>query len=142
MNKYLLITLAILSALALWPGCAPQDKPNRDILFQVSTIPALMMGVYDGSITIGELAKYGDFGIGTLANLDGEMVELDGKFYQVKLDGTVSPVPDDAKTPFAEVTYFDDDHTFTLDKPLDLNQLQAYIDTLLPTTNIFFMPSG
>ncbi|MDE3226620.1 MAG: acetolactate decarboxylase, partial [Nitrospirota bacterium] len=50
-------------------------------LFQTSTIGALMEGVYDGEVTYGELAKHGDFGLGTFNALDGEMIAFDGTFY-------------------------------------------------------------
>jgi acetolactate decarboxylase len=30
------------------------------------------------------LKEYGDFGIGTFEGLDGEMVAVDGNFYQIK----------------------------------------------------------
>jgi len=33
------------------------------------------------------LKQYGDFGLGTFDGLDGEMIGLEGKFYQVKADG-------------------------------------------------------
>jgi len=47
----------------------------------------LLEGIYDGETTYGELKQHGGFGLGTLNGLDGEMVGLDGKFYQVKTDG-------------------------------------------------------
>jgi acetolactate decarboxylase len=34
--------------------------------------------------------EHGDFGLGTFANLDGEMVVLDGRVYQVQGTGRVS----------------------------------------------------
>src|SRR5690349_2520856 len=52
-------------------------------LFQVSTTGALVQGVYRGAMTLGTLREHGDFGLGTFDGLDGEMVALDGKFYQV-----------------------------------------------------------
>ena len=64
-------------------GCATQttspeyaDNPiaQRDTLVQISTIDALLNGVYDGVMTFGTLKEYGDFGIGTFEALDGEMV--------------------------------------------------------------------
>jgi len=38
---------------------------NQNSMYQVSTINALMQGVYDGDITIKTLQQQGDFGIGT-----------------------------------------------------------------------------
>ena len=102
MNKYWLIALAVLTvSLASIAGCSPAIQVDRDTIFQTSTIGALMKGIYDGQMTVGELRHYGDFGLGTFDALDGEMVELDGKFYQIKADGSVYAVPDNIKPPFA-----------------------------------------
>lgn len=109
---------------------------DRDTLQQVSTIQALKGGAYDGCVTYGELKRAGDFGIGTFDAIDGEMIELDGVVYQVKLDGSVHVAPDDATAPYATVTFFDADRVFELAEPLDYAGLQRHVDTLLPTLNI------
>jgi len=139
MNKHRLIAPALLIAsLISAAGCSPAIQVDRDTIFQTSTIGALMKGIYEGQMTVGELRPYGDFGLGTFEALDGEMVELDGRFYQVKLDGSVYAVPDSIKTPFAAVTFFDNDKAVGLDRQLDLNGLQSYMDTLLPGVNLFY----
>jgi acetolactate decarboxylase len=123
MRRVLLIFL-ILSLLS--PGAAALAAAPK-ILFQFSTLPALMNGLYDGEFSFKQLEKHGNFGLGTFNNLDGEMVALDGRFYQVKTDGRAYAVNPAQKTPFAEVTFFQPDQTLTLSKPLDLKQLQDYL---------------
>jgi acetolactate decarboxylase len=108
------------------------------LLFQTSTLQALMDGVYDGDLTYNELARHGDFGIGTFNALDGEMVGLGGKFYQIRSDGRVYPVDRSMKTPFAEVTFFKANQTHMLEKPLTYRQLTDYITTLLPSPNLLY----
>src|SRR5271154_6482402 len=76
---------------------------DHSTLFQVSTSTALVQGVYDGVVRVGELKQHGDFGLGTFDGLDGEMLALDGHFYQVQGSGKVSESSDDAKVPFAVV---------------------------------------
>ncbi len=109
-----------------------------EVLYQSSTINALLNGIYEGELTFKDLKKYGNFGIGTFNSLDGEMIGLNGKFYQIRADGVAYPVGDSVKTPFAVVTFFEPDKTFVLDKSLDFNQINEYLDNLLPTKNIFF----
>jgi acetolactate decarboxylase len=75
-------------------------------LFQVSTSGALVAGVYSGVVSVQSILKHGDFGLGTFANLDGEMVVLDGRAYQVQGSGKVSEAASDAAAPFAVVTRF------------------------------------
>src|SRR5215212_6113137 len=77
---------------------------DQSTLFQVSTSAALVEGVYGGVATIGELKRHGSFGLGTFDGLDGEMLALDGHFYQVPGVGGVSEARDDARAPFAVVT--------------------------------------
>ena len=47
-------------------------------LFQVSTSGALVQGIYQRAVSSKVLLDYGDFGLGTFVDLDGEMVVLDG----------------------------------------------------------------
>lgn len=78
-------------------------------LFQVSLLQALALGDYDGSISLGELKKHGDIGIGTFDGLDGEMIMLDGIVYKASADGNVYRMKDEETTPFANVTFAKDD---------------------------------
>lgn len=131
----LVVTLLFLASLAF--GCS-NSQVNREILFQTSTLGALLEGVYDGNMTFKELKTHGDLGIGTFNSLDGEMVELAGEFYQIKADGIAYPVDDSMKTPFAAVTFFEADESVVLGNVSDYNQLEQYLDSLLPTENIFY----
>jgi acetolactate decarboxylase len=77
------------------------------VLFQASTIGALLAGAFDGDLSFRELAQHGDLGLGTLNHLDGEMIALDGGFFRADVDGNVEPVAPDERTPFAVVTRFE-----------------------------------
>ncbi|MBP8645967.1 MAG: acetolactate decarboxylase [Syntrophobacteraceae bacterium] len=123
-----LLTTALVSA------CA-HSTPRKDTVFQASTISALMEGVYDGETTFGELRKHGDTGIGTFNGLDGEMIAVNSRFFQVKSDGKAYPVEDSSRTPFAVMTFFHPDRTFSLDQPLSYKELEARLDQALPTQN-------
>jgi acetolactate decarboxylase len=138
MRKLTALVLALLAVPELLiSGCTPAIRTDRDTLFQESTISALMKGVYDGDMTVGQLRPYGDFGLGTFQALNGEMLELDGTFYRAQLDGTIVVVPDDTITPFAVTTFFDNDQTYRVDSRMDLNQLQSYVDGKLVSENFF-----
>lgn len=111
---------------------------GNDVLFQTSTINALLKSVFDGEMTFGELKQHGGFGLGTFNSLDGEMIALDNKFYQIKADGNVYGVDDSQITPFAVVTFFDVDKSISPTSLLSYEQLQIYIDESLPTNNIYY----
>ena len=86
---------------------------------------------------MGELKTHGDFGLGTFDGLDGEMIELDGKVFQVRADGHAHPVEDSARTPFATVSFFKADESARLDRPCDQPAMLAAVAAMLPSQNIF-----
>jgi len=104
--------------------------------FQVSTLGALNVGVYEAAATLAELKPHGDFGLGTFEGLDGEMVVLDGKFYQIKSDGVAYPVKNNSKTPFSAVTFFRQERSLRLTGLLTYQELISQIDEQLPTSNL------
>jgi acetolactate decarboxylase len=125
----------IFLALLLSGQCTAQDD---DVLFQVSTIDALMQGVFDGICSFDDLMEQGDFGIGTFDALEGEMIALDGKCYQVKADGVAYPVLGNMTAPFATVTRFEMDQTATLENAGNFSELSRQIDRYLPSRNAFY----
>ncbi len=124
--------------LALCLSVSSCAQSNKDVLFQTSTMGALLEGVYDGVISCEELTQRGDLGIGTFDGLDGEMVMLDGDIYQIKADGIARAVERSVKTPFAVVTFFEPDKVVCLDEPVQYRELQDRLDSVLPTKNIFY----
>ena len=134
--KKMLKVIVFLFLITSFTGCI--SLRNQDVLYQTSTINALLEGIYDGEETFGELKKYGDFGLGTFNALDGEMVAVDGKFYQIKTDGIAYPVSSSMNTPFAVVTFFKPDKIFIIDKVKNYEELKKFIDERLPSKNIFY----
>lgn len=111
---------------------------RHDLIYQVSTLPALSSGVFDGNVTIADLTRYGDFGLGTFNGVDGEMIVLDGDAYQVRADGVARIAEASTQTPFALVTPFDADITAAIDTPMTCRELEGFLDTLLPSKNAFY----
>lgn len=141
-----LLRYAVVAAAALLIGAAvalaaaplPGSDADREALFLVSTIDALLQGVYDGSVSFDELAAHGDLGIGCGDRLDGELVGVDGEWYLVRTDGRAYPVAGSAATPFAAATFFDPDMTVTIDEPMNLTALSGYLETVFPSRNLFY----
>lgn len=103
------------------------------VLFQASTIGALLDGGFEGDLSFAELAEHGDLGLGTLNHLDGEMVALDGEFFRADVGGRLGPIGPGERTPFAVVTRFEPTVDERLgDEPLDHEALLAAIDALAP----------
>lgn len=111
---------------------------DRETLFQISPFNTFALGNYDGDFTYGELAKHGDFGIGTLNGLNGEMIALDGVFHQIPVDGTPRQIGFSEKTPYATVTFFEVDQVRQVADALNYSELQAYIEGLLLSENVIY----
>lgn len=109
-----------------------------DTAFQYSTIDALLAGLYDGDMTMEQLKFQGDFGLGTLNGLDGELVVLDGTAYHITAGGEATIPPNSAKTPFATTSFFQEDAILKLDQINTLEELNTAVKAGLPTDNIFY----
>ena len=111
---------------------------RRSVVFQTSLMSALLDGVYEGDMTVGELLRHGDFGLGTFNALDGEMIILDGTCYQLHSDGRAHPAATDRETPFAVVTHFRRSATVELPEPLTRDDVQRVVETLTPSQNYLY----
>ena len=111
---------------------------EHQTIFQVSTVGALVEGLYEGAVRIGTLREHGDFGLGTFESLDGEMVVLDGTFYRVRTDGELHPVDDDVLSPYAMITHFTADRTVSVPMCASFDELCAALDDLRDSANHFF----
>ena len=113
----------------------PPPSSGRGRITQVSVLNDLMIGRYGGVMPIPELLRCGDFGLGTLDHLDGELIVLDGRAYQVRGDGVVVEVGSDRSTPFAIVTPFEPDGEFPCPRAGNLSDLDARLDDALGQKN-------
>ena len=107
-------------------------------LFQVSTSGALVQGIYTRAVSSTYLLNYGDFGLGTFDNLDGEMVVLEGAIYQVRGDGAVTRITNDTGTPFALVVHFTPDLDHTIESVATFEHLGEICDQYRDSDNLFY----
>src|SRR5690242_7808224 len=100
MSRPFLLSFTLFFVLTACASLPAQPAAPRDVLYQVSTLGALQQGLFTGAEPIGTLKQHGDFGLGTFDGLNGEMIVLDGKVYQVTVDGVGHIAPDTDSTPF------------------------------------------
>lgn len=105
-------------------------------VFQVATIGAIMRGVYDSEYSYRALMKHGSQGIGTFSQLDGEMIALDGEYFQIKSDGRVSKVRPEQTTPFAEVVDFKPTGALHIESLHSLPALRDKVATQFENKNV------
>ena len=131
-SRRLLLLTAVVVALS---GCTALPPPPN-VITQISTYTALERGLYDGDVTYGQLPQAGNFGIGTFDGMDGEMIAVDGTFYQARFDGSVFVADARWETPFATLTAFSPEQRLELAEPLaSYDLLKAYLAKMAPPTN-------
>ena len=94
-------------------------------MYQVSTLQALALGYTRTVITVGELLREGDTGLGTYEDVNGEMIVLDGRCYRAQRDGSVIEVAPDAGVPFAAVAALHGERQFPLENMPDIKSVRT-----------------
>ncbi len=129
-----------LAMLAFAVALSAQADTDRETLYQISTIDALLTGVYDPLSSIRDVLPHGDVGLGTFTDLDGELILLDGQVYQATADGQVRHLPSDPDigTPFIAVTHFDADQTLNPPADQDYTRFKTWLEAQFPSRNIVY----
>ncbi len=101
---------------------------KANTLYQVATIGSLARGVYDSNIHYASLFNKGTMGLGTFKAINGEMVAVDGQFFQIKASGKLVKVSPKQVAPFAEIVNFKPTH-----QNISLSDVQSYqqLDSIL-----------
>ena len=100
-------------------------------------MPIIESGRIKGETPLSELLKRGDFGLGHLNNMDGVLVILDGRPYNISEDGNVRIPKLFTGVPLASVCNFMIDTSITLPTNCSVATLREIIDTTIPDKNLF-----
>ena len=93
-------------------------------MFQVSTLQALVAGYTRSVVTVQELERLGNVGLGTFEGVDGEMILLDGVCYRACQDGTVARPAPGVGVPFASVASVQGGTSFELGEAAGIDALK------------------
>ena len=117
---------------------AMERRRKASSAFLCAPINALDQGIYRQAIPLKSLRDRGDFGIGTFYDLEGDLVMLDGRGFQLLSDGRVNEVHPEAMTPFACVTDFEPISHDDLERELDYPAFRDWLHDLLPSPNLCY----
>ncbi|WP_211823758.1 acetolactate decarboxylase [Proteus terrae] len=106
-------------------------------VYQNSLMSSLIAGVYDSDITIADLLKHGDFGLGTFNQLDGELVAFDSNVFQLRSDGSARKALNSQKSPFAVMTFFNCDIEHHFSYGASQKEIHNVINQYVPSDNLF-----
>ncbi|KAK5174499.1 uncharacterized protein LTR77_001579 [Saxophila tyrrhenica] len=97
-------------------------------IYQYSLLNALMDGVSETGISVFKLASKGNQGLGTFARMNGELLFLDGKVYQLQAEGNIREADETDQIPFAVSTQFVSQQTKEVQLD-DKNDIDALLNT-------------
>lgn len=100
----------------------------ESVFYQILFMSVLLSGVYEGSIIIVDLLKYGDFGFGIFNELDGELIVFSSQVYQLCVDGSVCKVQLEQKMLFVVMIWFQLQYWKIFDYLVSCQQLYEVID--------------
>ena len=100
-------------------------------VYQAALLQSLAKGHLEGFITVGELKKHGDTGIGTFDGLNGEMIVLDGVVYQAIADSSIVVVDNAVTVPFSNVAFFEADINKKLRNVASKDELEAQLNKIV-----------
>ena len=137
--KFRVSILAAVFALFL-VSSAKAISPDGYELVQISTVRAVLAGGYDGVATVRDLIGFGNFGIGTVNAIDGELILYNGVPYVAKSDGSIAIATNAETVPFATVYRIDRNHLTSVrfEEPITRAEFTEIVDRLAPDPNIFY----
>ncbi len=138
LRKWLLFAAIVLIIVVLLNSPQLFSANEENVLYQVSSFNVFAAGNFERNITFAELAKYGDFGIGTLNGLNGEMIAMNGIFYQIPVTGIPVEVSFSEKTPYATVSFFNKDFTFQVENVSSYPNLVSKINSTLADYSLIY----
>lgn len=101
---------------------------NTHKMYQVSTLQALAMGYSRAVISVSELLKRGDTGLGTYEDVNGEMILIDGHPYRADENGAIIEVDGSTGIPFCAATFLDREKALPLQETEDIESLKRWLD--------------
>jgi acetolactate decarboxylase len=137
MRKLNFILLAVV-AISLLAAPLVRAFAEDGVLYQISASNALSTGLYDGHVSCAQIKENGDFGIAVSEGLNGELILLDGTFYQELADGTVQVAPDSLMVPFGMATRFKATEQFDLGAIKNYPALRSEFDKHISSRNIIY----
>ncbi len=118
------------------PAIQPEEK--SDMLYHYSIWYAFVNLVFDGNLTAKDLRSKGDIALGSYNGLNGELVMVDGKLYQILEDGTVQEPSDEEKICYTNATFFNKDQSYMINETTNYDGLRESINQYLPSLNRFY----
>lgn len=100
---------------------------SENKMYQVSTLQALALGYTRAVVSVRELLRKGDTGLGTFEGVNGEMIVMEGYCYRADQEGRVSLVGPETGVPFAAVAKHFGAQRFAMDGMPDIESVRTQL---------------
>ena len=115
---------------------ASATRIHRGAVTQFAVLDALLGGMYSAGIPVADARSLGDTGIGCCEGLGGEVVVLDGEFFECTADGPPRRMRDVEKLPFVDLCSLGTPSSRAVGE-MDGEGLSRAVDDLLVSRNLF-----
>jgi len=110
---------------------------KKQFIYQTGTINSLLEAVYEGDVSMEQLLNHGDFGLGALNDIDGELIIHNGICYRADPYGNLHILKHSNYTPFAVINKFEPSINFNV-KGKNFQQLEEEISRHFPSRNLVY----
>lgn len=117
---------------------AAQTAAREGVVQQFGMPLALMNNIYEGARTVKEMGAFGDMGLGTANQMEGELVALDGVVYAIDPDGGISVAPDNTQAPYMTMVRFRPTQTVVVEHASSLAELTQVLKAHMPSPNSLY----
>jgi acetolactate decarboxylase len=132
MKKFKILTISVVLFLITVISCFGES------LYQVSTVQALLKGLYQPSITVKEAKLHADTGVGCGVGI-GELIALDGYYFVADGQGYMTKLKDSDGIPFLTASKFEPTIKYTVKDITSIKELEKSIEQNIKSDNIFYM---
>lgn len=104
---------------------------NRLQLYQISTLQALMLGYSKSVVSVEQILRHGDTGLGTFEDVNGEMIIIDHQVYKADNTGHVTKAHLKQGIPFAAIASLEGAKEFTIKSGDSIEDLKQQLNIIV-----------
>lgn len=131
--------LTLLCGLAIGAGILPAQAGHTTsvppAMWQNMPLIALLNGYLAGNINVQSALAHGDFGLGAFGDLEGEMIALNGKMFQIGADGKPRERDGATQLAYAQIVRFHPTKKFVLPADTSFDKIAQAVNAELPLGN-------
>jgi acetolactate decarboxylase len=133
-----LIPIGIIVLICLITPVVADEGQNSSAMYQASSFAMVESGNFSPVITVDDMNRYGNFGVGAFEDMDGELTQIDGTIYQIRNNGKVTKPSGNTGICFGNTVLFHPDYSFELHDLVSKGDLLSTINGSFPDHNLIY----